>query len=130
MHSGDIGYMTENGEIFIIDRVKRIIIRFDGFKVFPSHIEKLIAENKSVIGCCVVGKNDISHKQGKLPLAFISLEENVNKKQIKEDLHQVCKSQLPEYSQPIDFIIMNNLPLTPIGKIDYRKLEDIANKLD
>ena len=39
----------------------------------------------------------------------------------------LCKEKLPEYAQPIDFIIKERLPLTPIGKIDYKSLENEAN---
>ncbi len=126
MHSGDIGYMTEDGGIFIIDRVKRIIIRYDGFKVFPSHIEKVVASNKSVTACCVVGQDDAAHKQGKLPIVFLSVEETADKESVKAELIKICKEELAEYSQPVDFIFMDTLPLTAISKIDYRKLEEMA----
>ena len=46
VHSGDIGYMTEDGMLFIVDRIKRMIVRHDGFKVFPSMIEKTIARHE------------------------------------------------------------------------------------
>lgn len=42
IHSGDLGYMTEDGNVYVLNRVKRIIIRYDGFKIFPSQIEKVI----------------------------------------------------------------------------------------
>ncbi len=128
VHSGDLGYMTENGEIFIIDRIKRMIVRHDGFKVYPSQIEKVIAHNKAVITCCVVGTDDKSHSQGRLPIAFIVPEENINNEIAKKELFELCKAELPEYAQPIDFIFIDKLPLTPIGKVDYRKLEEIAKE--
>ena len=64
VHSGDLGYMNENGSLFIVDRIKKMIIRYDGFKVFPSQIEKVIASHNSVQGCCVVGSPDSEHAQG------------------------------------------------------------------
>lgn len=124
VHSGDIGYMDEDGNLFIVDRMKRMIIRHDGFKVFPSQIEKVIIKNKFVESCCVIGKSDETHSQGKLPVAYIVLvDNNADKSTIKEQLHDLCAEELPEYAQPEDFVVIDKMPLTAIGKVDYKKLE-------
>ena len=130
IHSNDLGYINENGSLFIIDRIKRVIIRHDGFKVFPSAIEKAIASCENIISCCVVGISDTEHSQGKLPVVFAVCREAYkgNEAKIKSELKELCKNELPEYSQPVDFRFCNSLPLTPIGKIDYRALEEIAEK--
>ena len=44
-------------------------------------------------------------------------------KKIKEELIELCKEELPDYSQPVDFIVEEELPLTVVGKVDYKKLE-------
>lgn len=131
IHSGDIGYMTENGSIFIVDRVKKIIIRHDGFKVFPSNIEKVVSVHKAVVSCCAVGICDKEHSQGKLPILFVVLkpEYDNDKVEIKQELVALCKKELLEYAQPIEIIFKNSLPLTTIGKIDYRALENEANRI-
>ena len=49
--------------------------------------------------------------------------------QFKEELFEVCKKELPEYVQPVDFIFIDEMPLTPIGKINYCSLEKEAEKL-
>lgn len=46
----------------------------------------------------------------------------------KRALIELCKKELPEYAQPVDFVFIDKMPLTPIGKIDYRKLEYKANE--
>lgn len=127
VHSGDIGYMNENGSLFIIDRIKRMIIRHDGFKIFPSLIEKNILKIENVNSCCVVGIQDKGHVQGKLPVAYIVLKsETCNRKIVEKQIIEICKSNLPEYAQPIVYKFREDLPLTPIGKIDYRELIAIA----
>lgn len=127
VHSGDIGYMDEDGNLFIVDRMKRMIIRHDGFKVFPSQIEKVIIKNKFVESCCVVGKSDKTHSQGKLPVAYIVLvDNNADKRTIKEQLRDLCAEELPEYAQPEDFVVIDKMPLTAIGKVDYKVLEQIV----
>lgn len=126
IHSGDIGYMTEKGNLFIVDRMKRMIIRYDGFKVFPSLIEKAIGSHYAVESSKVVGTRDFEHSQGKLPKVHLVLKaeyENIEESKVIQELKQLCLQQLPEYMQPIDYKIRKTMPLTSIGKIDYRALE-------
>ena len=125
IHSGDIGYITENGNLFIVDRVKRMIIRYDGFKVFPSIIENVISSHIAVKTCKVVGIDDLEHSQGKLPKAHIVLKDEYlgQEYDIIEELKILCKSKLQEYALPCGYKIRNELPLTSVGKVDYRALE-------
>lgn len=129
IHSGDIGYMTENGSLYIVDRVKKMIVRYDGFKVFPSLIEKVVSSHDLVASCCAVGMIDKEHAQGKLPIAFVVLNDGCETSLVRGELMELCKKELPEYAQPVDFLFVDEMPLTPIGKIDYRQLEKKANKL-
>lgn len=126
VHSGDLGYMDGDGNLFIMDREKRIIVRHDGFKIFPSVIEDLINSNEMVEMCKVIGIRDSDHVQGKLPKAFIVLkpEYSASENLILENLYNMCTEQLSEYYLPITFETRTSLPLTPIGKVDYRKLEE------
>ena len=125
IHSGDIGYMTENGSLYIVDRVKKMIVRYDGFKVFPSLIEKAVSSHEAVSSCCAVGTPDKEHAQGKLPVVFVVLKPEYRDKgaDLEKELFALCKRELPEYAQPIAFQFVDALPLTPIGKVDYRALE-------
>ena len=126
VHSGDIGYIDEDGFVFIKDRMKRVIIRHDGFKVFPSLIEKTVDTNENVISNCAVGIADNSHSQGKLPIVFAVLKDGCNDDVVKRELFELCQRELPEYVQPVDFVFIDKMPLTPIGKVDYRALEKEA----
>ena len=130
VHSGDIGYMTEEGMLFIVDRIKRMIVRHDGFKVFPSVIEKSIASHEAVQSCCVVGIPDKEHSQGKLPAAYVVLapEFSGQKSDVRQQLAALCQKELPEYAQPVDYVFRDSLPLTSIGKVDYRALEEKGSK--
>jgi len=129
IHSGDIGYMTENGSLFIVDRVKKMIVRYDGFKVFPSLIEKAVSSHVAVASCCAVGTPDKEHAQGYLPIVFAVLKEECDTDILKKELFELCKKELPEYVQPVDFVFIDKMPLTPIGKVDYRALEEEAEKI-
>lgn len=128
IHSGDIGYMTEDGSLYILDRVKRMIIRHDGFKVFPSLIEKVVATHPAIQACCVVGVPDKRHSQGRLPVVFAVLKSEYTGRErtVQEDVMELSKEKLPEYAQPIEIRFIKGIPATPIGKVDYRTLEAIA----
>ena len=127
MHTGDIGYLDEDGFVYLDSRIKRLIIRHDGFKVFPSMIEDVISQHPAVHQCSVVGCVDKEHVQGRLPFVYLVLEQDVpaaKRKQIIKELRQLCIEELPEYVQPVGYKIIPEMPLTLAAKFDYRKLEE------
>lgn len=126
LHSGDLGYMDEDGCVFLVGRKKRLIIRHDGFKVFPTLIEKVVASHFAVKACCVVGENDRSHCQGRNPVVFIQLKKNYNE-DVLEEIREKCENELPEYELPVRYEIIESIPLTSIGKVDYKSLENQIN---
>lgn len=128
VHTGDIGSMDEDGFVFLDARIKRVIIRHDGFKVFPTVIENVVAEHPAVAVCAAVAAPDKTKPQGKLPFVHIVLKKGVteSKEQIQEEIVQLCKKELPEYVQPAFFRFRDNMPYTSIGKIDFRALEAVS----
>ena len=126
IHSGDIGYMDENGSLFVLGRMKRMIIRYDGFKIFPVQIEGVIKQNEIISDAAVVGIKDRNHSQGKLAYAFI-VAPNIDDEKLINEVSKMCEEQLPEYARPIGYKVVNEIPLTDIGKVDYRKLEEMIN---
>ena len=130
IHTGDMGTVDENGFITVSGRVKRLIIRFDGYKVFPTFIENVVLEHKAIENCSVVGLTDKAHMQGKLPVVFVVCRDEYKgrKENIVSELKTLCLEKLTEYSQPVEYRFVENLPLTPIGKIDYRALEKMAEE--
>lgn len=131
-HTGDLGYMDEQGFVYVESRIKRIIIRHDGFKVFPSMIENVISRHPAVQQCSVVGCADKDHVQGRLPFVYLVLEPSAvaKKKQIIRELREMCAEGLPEYVQPIAYKFISSMPMTPIGKVDYRRLEEEVSPRD
>lgn len=125
VHSGDLGYMTQDGQLFIEGRIKRMVVRYDGFKVFPPLIEKVIEKSEYVRECCVVGTKDLNHTQGRVPVAFVVLKEGSDKEEAVYSINVLCNKELPEYAQPTKINVVDTMPLTPIGKVDYRALEQM-----
>lgn len=124
-HTGDMGYLDEDGFVFLDSRIKRMIIRHDGFKVFPSMIENVVSRHPAVHQCSVVGCADKDHTQGRLPFVYIVLKADTTakKKQVIRELERMCAEALPEYVQPVAYKFISSMPMTPVGKVDYRQLE-------
>ena len=123
LHSGDIGYMDNEGRLYPIDRLERMIIRgIDGFKIFPQKIEEVITSSEYVDSCVVVGVNG---NNGIYPKAFIVLKENIdnNQEKVLNDIKEICLKNLSIRAIPDEFEIIEELPYTKMGKPDYKKLE-------
>ena len=124
LHSNDIGYMDNDGRIYPINRVDRMIIKgIDGFKLFPQKIEDVITLSEKVNSCVVVGCNG---ENGIFPKAFIVLKENINTNEyntVLNEIKKLCKEKLSVRAIPDEFEFIEKLPYTPMGKIDYKKLE-------
>lgn len=132
LHSGDLGYMDEDGCLFIQGRIKRMIVRHDGFKVFPTMIEKVVLRSDNVSACCVVGKRDKNYEQGQYPVVFAVLDKqgDLASSTTRSKIKEACRQTLPEYAQPEEIYFIDHIPLTTIGKINYRELEEKAEIYD
>lgn len=126
IHSGDIGMIDEDGFVYIQGRVKRMITRFDGHKVFPITIESFIAEHELVHSCSVIAVDDRERMQGQYPMAVIELKAGVDiaeREKICRDIYHRCNELLEERGRPVAVICVDEIPLTGVGKNDYRALE-------
>ena len=123
LHSGDIGYMDEDGRLYPIDRLERMIIRgTDGFKIFPQKLEDVITKHELVDSCVVVG---FPGENGVYPKAYLVLNEGCQqyKDKIINEVKEICKKNLSIRAIPDEFEIIEELPYTKMGKPDYKKLE-------
>lgn len=120
LHSGDLGYMDEDGFIFCKGRIKRMIIT-SGYNVYPSHIEEVIQSHPAVLQCTVVGVPH-PYKQ-EVPKAFIVLKDGYLPLFVKNEIKEHCKKNLAKYMVPKDFVFRKKLPKTKLGKVDFKKLQ-------
>ena len=128
IHSGDIGYMDEDGFLYIRGRIKQIIIKFDGHKVFPVQIEGVINRHKAVAACTVVGIQDPDHAQGSVPLGVVELKKDIpaeQKETIRKEILQMCDELLEERGKPSDVTFIDEMLHTALAKHDYRALTEM-----
>ena len=127
IHSEDVGIIDEDGFLFFKGRYKRLIPH-GGFKLYPSYIEGIIMKHPDIDNCCVISIPDKVY--GASPEAHVVIKkDSVSQlKKLKEELIKLCQDKLPEYSQPEDFIFEEDLPLTSVGKVDYKKVEKMRIK--
>lgn len=123
IHSGDVGSMDEDGFLFIKGRIKRMITRFDGHKVFPVNLESLVAQREDVRNCATIGVNDLGHAQGQYPLVLVELAEGVDRNKVCKDIFAYCDANVEERGKPVAVLAVDAIPLTGMGKNDYRALE-------
>ena len=121
LHTGDMGYVDKEGNIFVIGRKKRMIVRHDGSKIFPVEIEDCLMQYPSVTACAVVPMQDPDHSESHLPKAFVVLKDSDTQTTIKE-LMAYCEANLPVHLVPAAIELIDALPMNSNGKVDYQKL--------
>lgn len=124
LHTGDLCYLDEQGEICFVGREKNVII-VSGVNVYSSEIEPTILEIPEIEDCAVVG---IPHQyKMNVPMAFVVLRKGRTlDNNLKEKIIQYCSSKLDAYHRIYDVIQIDTLPLTNLNKVQYNKLREIA----
>jgi len=117
LRSGDVGFMSPEGWVFIVDR-KKDMINASGYKVWPREVEDVLAEHPAVRESAVVGVPD--EKRGETVKAFVSLRPGASA--TPEELIAHCKERMAAYKYPRIVVLMDELPKTVTGKILRREL--------
>jgi long-chain acyl-CoA synthetase len=117
LKSGDVGFMSPEGWVFIVDR-KKDMINASGYKVWPREVEDVLAEHPAVRESAVVGVPD--EKRGETVKAFVSLKAGATV--TPEDLIAHCKERMAAYKYPRSVVLVDELPKTVTGKILRREL--------
>ncbi|MBV9942116.1 MAG: AMP-binding protein [Solirubrobacterales bacterium] len=121
LHTGDIGYVDEEGYLFIVDRKKDLIIR-GGFNVYPRDVEDALLEHPLVVGAAVVGRPDERH--GEEVVAFVAPREPGAVD--AEELVEWARGRIGGYKYPREVHIVDAIPLTAVGKLDRKALRALV----
>jgi fatty-acyl-CoA synthase len=116
-HTGDIGVRDEDDYLFIVDRLKDMIVS-GGENIAGSEVERVLYEHEAVLEVAVVAKAD--DKWGEVPVAFVVIKPDVST--TADELLDHCRAQLAKFKVPKDITFIDALPRNPSGKVLKREL--------
>ena len=116
--SGDVGLLDEDGYLYIVDRIKDMIIT-GGENVYPREVEEVLYTREEIESCAVLGVPD--KEWGERVTAFIVPK--IGQRIVPEELKTFLKSRLSPFKVPKEYIVVNELPKSPAGKILKRELK-------
>lgn len=119
LRTGDVGYMDEEGFVFLVDRIKDLII-CSGFNVYPRTIEEAIAHHPAVDENNVIGVPD--EYRGEAPVAFVKLKEGATA--TASEIKAFLQDRLSKIEMPREIIFRDSLPKTLIGKLSKKELRE------
>ncbi len=125
LHTGDVGTMDADGYLFLVDRIKDLII-CSGLNVYPGAVEAAIYRHPAVLEVTVIGVPD--DYRGEAPKAFVRLKEGAELG--AEELLEFLQDKLARFELPRDIEFRNELPKTIIGKLSKKELvaEELAKR--
>ena len=121
IRSGDIGYLDEEGFLFLKGRKKRMF-KISGLNVYPSEVEKIATSNEDIIDAALE-----YFEEGKPHLVLFVIKNKYSLKDnelIIEELYSSLESKVLKYSIPSKIIFMDKFPKTNVGKIDHKAFKE------
>lgn len=118
-HTGDVAYMDKEGYIYLVDRLKDMVVS-GGFNVYPNEVERVLYKHPSVYEACVVGVPDID--LGEAIQAVVVLKDKAVANEI--ELTEHCRDHLAKFKLPKRISFVEELPKNGNGKIQRREVKD------
>src|SRR6266545_7640406 len=122
LHTGDVGFLDEDGYLTLVDRIKDMIIR-GGENVYPKEIESVLAGDDAVLEAAVIGAPHPVY--GEVPVAYVVTYPNASV--TPEDLLERCRRSLTKIKLPVAIHVVEQLPKNAVGKIDKPALRESLN---
>jgi long-chain acyl-CoA synthetase len=117
LHTGDVGRQDDEGNFYVVERKKDMIIR-GGLNVYPRDIEEVLFEHPAVAEAAVVGRPDPEY--GEEVVAFVVRRAGA---EVTEDgIAEFCRRRLAKYKAPKDIVFLDALPRNQVGKVLRREL--------
>jgi long-chain acyl-CoA synthetase len=123
LNTGDFATFDKDGRLVIVGRFKDLIIH-KGFNIYPQEIENILMSYPGMMNAAVVGFPD--EQTGEIPVAYVVVKEP--QAGLEEQLRMLCSKGLAAYKVPRHFIVMHDLPMTSLGKVDKKKLRQETGK--
>ena len=118
LYTGDLGYVDEDGYVFIVDR-KKDLIKTSGYQVWPREIEEVISTHAAIAEVGVVGVPD--NMRGETVKAFVVFRPGLSA--TEAELKTFCRERLAPYKVPSEFEVVAELPKSQVGKVLRRALK-------
>jgi long-chain acyl-CoA synthetase len=115
LHTGDVGHLDDDGYLYVVDRLKDLVIR-GGFNVYPRDVEDVLLEHPAVASAAVVGRPDETY--GEQVVAFVALRAEAT----PDELLAFAAERLAAHKRPRELHVVDSVPLTSVGKTDRRAL--------
>ena len=128
LHSGDVGYIDEAGNLFFCERLKRMYVRFDGTKISPYSIEQILSSCPPIARLMVTAVRDKDHSHGMCARALIVLRDGVDKKEAADEIDKYIHENLGQHMRPKEIMFVEKLPYTKMGKLDYFAASQMENE--
>ncbi|XP_057768611.1 4-coumarate--CoA ligase-like 1 [Salvia miltiorrhiza] len=119
LHTGDIGYIDDDGDVFLVDRIKELI-KYKGFQVAPAELEAILLSHPSVEDAAVVGLPD--EEAGEIPAACVVIKAGA--KESEEDIIKYVSSKSASYKRVRLLQFVSAIPKSPSGKILRRLIRE------
>ena len=126
LHTGDLGYMDEDGFVYFRQRIKRIIVT-SGYNVYPSQIENILGGHEKVLLSCVIGVPD-AYRGQRIRAYVVPMPGIASTEELKQELLSYCSTRIAKYAMPRELLFRTELPKTLVGKVAYRVMEEEAAK--
>jgi long-chain acyl-CoA synthetase len=120
LHTGDIGHLDEDGYLYIVDRMKDLIIR-GGFNVYPRDVEDALLEHPDIIQAAVVGRPD--EESGEEVVAVVAVRPG--SAVTAEEIVAWSSTRLARYKYPREVRVVDAVPLTSVGKTDRKAVRGL-----
>lgn len=126
LYTGDLAYRDNDGNVFIVDRLKELI-KVKGLQVAPAELEGLLLQHPNVADAAVIAMPD--ERSGELPVAFVVRKPDAVSQAVTEDnIKAFVAGKVAEYKQIAKVVYVNEVPKSAAGKILRRVLRDQLNK--
>jgi len=124
MYTGDVGYMDDEGYIFLCDRAKDMLI-VGGFKVFSVEVEDKLKGLDCIAESAVVGTPDEKRPGNDIVNLYVELTAEAKGRDVEvvvKEIQEYCRANMAAYKVPKVIYVIDAIPLTPVGKIDKKLL--------